>query len=502
MNSSTNKKTILSTEYKTKMISYEEYLQLKKAYMSLKEKNKKLKEEKIRLESILKEYQLHITDYKSSNNKIKVLFQKIENNYKDLKVTNGENNMMLRSKRNNLQNEVNNVQEETFKRTLKDMRDNNEIITNEYNNAINRYIEVINQLNKEIKIKDELLKNKGIGSNIIIEKNNSSHNFFNNLIISSNLCEFNIIQKNKKNKDINLNNNFENKLDISSNICEINIISENKKKESLNELISICSNICEINILSEVNEKTPLNNIFLDNLEIISNISDLNFLVEKTLKNQNLDIISNICEINILANKEKSKDFSSFQNLIISTNISEINIICDNKLTEQPINQELSIISKISEINIIFDENQKKSSNFKILDISSKLNEINILSTQKVERKQTNQIILDISSKICEINIIQKKEVIFKTQKEYFQFVDVKKRKKEKKIKTNNAIFKSYINTLNLGFDNGKKYNNYNIINKEKDEDSDNENDKFECEPIPSFILCIQKKENKKAINK
>jgi ribosomal protein S7 len=67
------------------------------------------------------------------------------------------------------------------------------------------------------------------------------------------------------------------------------------------------------------------------------------------------------------------------------------------------------------------------------------------------------------------------------------------KNKKRKNIKYENTILENYINTINIGFDNGKKYDNYNIINKEKDEDSDNENDKLECEPVPSFLLCIQK---------
>ena len=57
------------------------------------------------------------------------------------------------------------------------------------------------------------------------------------------------------------------------------------------------------------------------------------------------------------------------------------------------------------------------------------------------------------------------------------------------------AILDNYINSINIGFDNIKEYDDYNKINEEKDEDSDNENDKLECEPVPSFILCIQKKE-------
>ena len=514
MRSSTDKKRL---DQKAKVISYEEYLQLKKSYITLREKNKKLKEEKQKIESILKEYQKHITDYKSSNKAIKMLLQKIESNYKELKLTKEEKNILLKAKKSDFENEVNNIQEETFKKTLKDMRDNNEIITNEYNNTINRYIEVINQLKREIQLKEELYKNNNNANTIIVEKPSSGINTINssfkNLVISSNTCELNIIQEinetendnnnEDENENVN-NNNFNDKLFISSNICEVNIIQETPKNKELqldissniceinvlkeetpkiflNELISICSNTCEINIPSKEKEeeesKKSLNDKFLENLEIISNIAEICFIPEKNEKNQNLEILSKICEINIISSVEKKKD--GFAYLSISKSINELNIISDKTKDN---NQELTIVSKTNEINILVDNSQKKSS----------------ISQNENKNEQINQI-LEISSNICEINIIQKKEPIFNiSENEHFEFVEVRKRKKEKKIKTDKAIFQSYINTLNIGFDNGQEYDNYNAINKEKDEDSDNENDRLECEPVPSFILCIQKKENQK----
>jgi myosin heavy subunit len=323
MRSSTDKKRL-----DQKVISYEEYLQLKKSYITLREKNKKLKEEKQKIESILKEYQKHITDYKSSNKAIKMLLQKIESNYKELKLTKEEKNILLKAKKSDFENEVNNIQEETFKKTLKDMRDNNEIITNEYNNTINRYIEVINQLKREIQLKEELYKNNNNANTIIVEKPSTSTNIINssfkNLVISSNTCELNIIQEinetendnnnEDENENVN-NNNFNDKLFISSNICEVNIIQETPKNKELqldissniceinvlkeetpkiflNELISICSNTCEINIPSKEKEeeesKKSLNDKFLENLEIISNIAEICFIPEKNEKNQKL----------------------------------------------------------------------------------------------------------------------------------------------------------------------------------------------------------------------
>ena len=520
MKSSTDKKRL---EPKAKVISYEEYLQLKKSYISLREKNKKLKEEKQKIESILKEYQKHITDYKNANKTIKMLLQKIESNYKDLKLTKEEKNILLKAKKSDFENEINNIQEETFKKTLRDMRDNNEIITNEYNNTINRYIEVINQLKREIQLKEELYKNNNKANTIIVEKPNNSINTMNssfkNLVISSNTCELDIIQEmnetendnnndndNDNNNENETNNNFNDKLFISSNICEVNIIQESSKNKKLqldissniceinvlkeeipkiflNELISVCSNTCEINIISKEKEeeeeenKMSVNNKFFENLEIIPNNVELSFIPDKKEKNQNLEILSNICEINIISSAEKKKD--GFTYLSVSKSVNEINII-SNKTADN--NQELTIVSKINEINILVDPSKKKPS-----------------ISQNENKKEQITKNLEISSNICEINIIQKKEQIFNiSQNEHFEFVEVRKRKKEKKIKTDKAIFQSYINTLNIGFDNGQEYDNYNMINKEKDEDSDNENDRLECEPMPSFILCLQKKENQK----
>ena len=178
MRASTDRKRKSSIGSITKIIPYNEYLQLKNAYITLKEKNKKLKEEKLKIESLLKEYQLHITDYKSSNNTIKILFQKVENNYKELniqknsfknifkmrvenfKISNTKKNSKLRAKKDSFQIYSSNEKEESFRKTLNSMRNNNDIITQEYNNTINRYIEVINQLNKEIKLKDELFSHR------------------------------------------------------------------------------------------------------------------------------------------------------------------------------------------------------------------------------------------------------------------------------------------------------------------------------------------------------
>ena len=207
--------------------------------------------------------------------------------------------------------------------------------------------------------------------------------------------------------------------------------------------------------------------------------------IKKTLSNisSNQNIISKINEINIPSNNQTKKILKEKQ-FLISNNI-EFYLLPDEKELKLLFLKKLNIESKINDIIIIFDNNKE----LKKLKISSKINDIYISSIKK-------EINYEICSNNLEINILQnniRKEIIFKIENEFFQFFS--KNKKENKInKIEETIIENYINTINLGFDKGKEYDNYNIINKEKDEDSDNENDRLECEPIPSFLLCIQKK--------
>ena len=111
------------------------------------------------------------------------------------------------------------------------MRTNNDIITKEYNNTIDRYIEVINQLNKEIKLKDDLLINRNFDNNNKAKENNYKLNkIFHNLIITNNACDFNIILNKREIKKLKLQNKLDNKLSISSNICKLSILKSKKDK--------------------------------------------------------------------------------------------------------------------------------------------------------------------------------------------------------------------------------------------------------------------------------
>ena len=144
------------------------------------------------------------------------------------------------------------------------------------------------------------------------------------------------------------------------------------------------------------------------------------------------------------------------------------------------------------------DEKKSKLLYLKKICIESNINNINIVCDESNKLSNNKRINLEICSNISYINIIQnyfKKQNIFIIQNEYFQLT---KSNNNKRYKIEKSILENYINTINIGFDNRKNYDNYNIINYEKDEDSDsdNENDKLETEPVPSFILCIQKMNN------
>ena len=696
-----------STSIRKKIIPYEDYLQIKDAYINLKEKNDKLKESKQKLESILNQYQIYISDYKTSNNTIKLLLKKFEKKYKELyaikkknnfdnisiaKINNlriinvKKNNTSIKSKKNkniniNINNE-DNQNEEMISQKFINSKNDNDITREEYNKTINSYIEIINNLKNEIKIKEELYKQKyenKINGNKLIEKvniiqkdksfknllitndlqiklinnyNTKVKKISDNLNISSKICEFNIISKiankakiseiNTKNLlipskcyECNLlakeyKNKYEYKLIISSKICQFNFVKNNKsyipKEKKENKIpLSISSNLCVYNIIKKnkpnqvyisskaselfiihkikqmnnliissktceyniynddknklltignnreekdntnqdlyilskeneltISKSTPKTKIF-NKLEISSNISEYKIILpiknivpyisikaselfiikdkdEKIEKEKEIkeNIISNESQINIpktfrisfpvlnpcpkeseifipkiskklifkelnvlsLENKiyiKNTKIKKEFKDLKICTNIEEISI--------KMIKEELKISFKINEINIFPDEKIKKFLYIQKLSIISKVSDINIIKAPK-------KIILEIASNISEVKIPKNKikKNFFEIEKKQLNFIYIKNKKKEKRTKgleTQKAIIDNYINSINIGFDNINKYEDYNKINKEKDdEDSDNENDKLECEPVPSFILCIQKKEN------
>ena len=350
----------------------------------------------------------------------------------------------------------------------------------------------------------------------------------NNLIISSKTCEYNIYNDDK-NKLLTIGNNREekdntnqdlyilskeneltipksipntkifNKLEISSNISEYKIILPIK---NIVPYISIKAS--ELFIIKDKDEKKEKEKEIKEN--IISNESQINipktfrisFPVLNPCPKESEIFIPKISkklifkELNVISLENKiyiknTKIKKEFKDLKICTNIEEISI--------KMIKEELKISFKINEINIFPDEKIKKFLYIQKLSIISKVSDINIIKAPK-------KIILEIASNISEVKIPKNKikKNFFEIEKKQLNFIYIKNKNKEKRtkgIETQKAIIDNYINSINIGFDNINKYEDYNKINKEKDdEDSDNENDKLECEPVPSFILCIQKKEN------
>ena len=208
-------------------------------------------------------------------------------------------------------------------------------------------------------------------------------------------------------------------------------------------------------------------------MNITKNINELNYIYPKE-KKEMIYIIYNNIEISLIAHKNIKEII-----YIISNNLN-ICLFPDKNLSKLLYIKKLNVESNVNDIN--YECNKK--SYFQNLLISSKNNEINITAIEKDFK-------IEICSNASEIIILStkmQKGKIFKEEKVFFQIIK-NKNISNKVIKTEKIILENYINTLNIGFDNNKKYDNYNIINHEKDEDSDNENDKLECEPI----LYIQK---------
>ena len=464
---------------KKKIVPYENYLMLKNAYNNLKEKNDKLTEEKKKNESMLKQYLIYISEHKASANNIKLLFKKFEKKYKALKSSQNQNfnnlsavkisnlrfinnkkNIILKNNNNNFNYDINNInqkQNQSYNENSKIIKLNNntEILNEEYNNTINKYIEIINQLKKEIKLKEDLLNNKNQeNENLLLNNNyinlevvkNSQFNLINNKIknekkifdelnISSKICEYNIISNNGS-KDI-INDKSKKILIISSKCCECIIKSIEKPKKLDNKLIVhelkkennyfsiinankkeikkpliISSNINLLSIISKKITKTEL--------KICSKICEYN-IEEKNLRSNYINkliISSNICEFNIINNKtiklitpeekKENKIISPNKKIIISSKVCGINIISSNKSIKKT--EIFEISNNKNEITIfhsIKKDNDIKETNlfhkFKNISISSKLNELSIIKSKKLS-------LLDKASNICEFSIIKPKK--------------------------------------------------------------------------------------------
>ena len=440
-----------------KIVLYEDYLQLKNAYINLKDKNDKLKEEKQKLEVLLKKYRSNISDYKTSNNTINLLFQKFEmkfkelsdferKNYKEISMVKNNNFKIINIKKNAKLKSFENLYVSHFKdevifiKKINVVKKSNGVNMDEYNNKINKYLEEINKLKDEIKIKEELYKNQNqINENSLIKHSNIEINerVFDSLSISKGI-QYNLFSSTKKNDKRNyivskvyeykIMNKIEEEeddiskeklkiknLEITSKCCELNIIEKKNNKYKIKNDFIIASKICDLNfinassiILKETKKDKIYFQISSSKLSILSNVKKIN--------ENNLIISSKICEYNILNNNKDKLKFIEikkeikgkniiYKNLYKSSKVNELTILSKNKLKNK-LFENLEISSN-KELSIY--QNIPKIKNLNKLCISSNISNINILKPKK------NPILFS-SLKVCELNIMSNSKAEFKNE--------------------------------------------------------------------------------------
>ena len=439
-----------------KIVLYEDYLQLKNAYINLKDKNDKLKEEKQKLEVLLKKYRSNISDYKTSNNTINLLFKKFEmkfkelsdferKNYKEISMVKNNNFKIINIKKNAKLKSFENLYVSHFKdevifiKKINVVKKSNGVNMDEYNNKINKYLEEINKLKDEIKIKEELYKNQNqINENSLIKHSNIEINerVFDSLSISKGI-QYNLFSSTKKNDKRNyivskvyeykIMNKIEEEddiskeklkiknLEITSKCCELNIIEKKNNKYKIKNDLIIASKICDLNfinassiILKETKKDKIYFQISSSKLSILSNVKKIN--------ENNLIISSKICEYNILNNNKDKLKFIEikkeikgkniiYKNLYKSSKVNELTILSKNKLKNK-LFENLEISSN-KELSIY--QNIQKIKNLNKLCISSNISNINILKPKK------NPILFS-SLKVCELNIMSNSKAEFKNE--------------------------------------------------------------------------------------
>ena len=108
-----------------------------------------------------------------------------------------------------------------------------------------------------------------------------------------------------------------------------------------------------------------------------------------------------------------------------------------------------------------------------------KINEINI--EYKINKKLNLKYLIEHKDKF---------EIIQKIVKNIpFNEYDYNKNSNSKLNLINNILLNNYLNTVNIGYNNSNEF-----INESLEENDNLEN---ECEPIPSFLLCLNKAKNK-----
>ena len=198
---------------------------------------------------------------------------------------------------------------------------------------------------------------------------------------------------------------------------------------------------------------------------------------EKVLKSQELDIAN---KENIL--NKKDADIKEREAIL---KLEEIKLETEKKNNEEK-NKKLSEELNLKEKKINMDNNKINENNNLIKETIEKLKEKEIFLDKELTKIQKNnanhKYIIDYTDKF---NIFNKININKKIDDKKSEIQTLNNKNDSKLNLINNALLNNYLNTVNIGYN---SYNDNFIENFDETNNVDNE-----CEPIPSFLFCLQK---------
>ena len=178
---------------------------------------------------------------------------------------------------------------------------------------------------------------------------------------------------------------------------------------------------------------------------------------------------------------EKKKIEEKNKKLNEEINLKEKKINIDNdKINENNILIK-ETIEKLKEKEITLNKELDKIKNIRNNFIQT--NEINI--EYKFSKRQINENNIHIIDYIDKFSIIKKINNNKKIDDKKLEIQNLNNDNNAKLNLINDALFNNYLNTVNIGYNNSPD-----IFNENFDEIN---NIDCECEPIPSFLICLQK---------
>ena len=205
---------------------------------------------------------------------------------------------------------------------------------------------------------------------------------------------------------------------------------------------------------------------------------------ENILNKKELDLKERENKLQLEENKlqtEKKKIEEKNKKLNEEINLKEKKINIDNdKINENNILIK-ETIEKLKEKEITLNKELDKIKNIRNNLIQT--NEINI--EYKFSKRQINENNIHIIDYIDKFSIIKKINNNKKIDDKKLEIQNLNNDNNAKLNLINDALFNNYLNTVNIGYNNSPD-----IFNENFDEIN---NIDSECEPIPSFLICLQK---------